>query len=469
MWKCAQHLLRPHNQRLLTTLVLRETAGNPGDAKLFVDEWAKSNADQSNQLAWLDFGGNKLSDAVMQSLADAVEALKRGMEGLLLSKPWRLGLGLGIWLWLSVGVWTRPWLGLGWGICLWLSVRGVGVWTRPLLAQRPCVCELMMGLVRNLGASLLVTRPWLGLGWGICLWLSVRGVVVWTRPLLAQRLLCVRVDDGAGAQSGRVTVVDHATLGRRQIRPGRQRQLWLLAGSRSQCGRPAQAVPARLHWPRHSVRIPSARTGVVVVSAYSSTNQPSQPTNATNPPTQPSQPTNQPTLQGASHNLQWLDLSHNRLDAAFLSSQIIATVSACVSCVLLLTWPIPSKAVSLKSLRVSDCGLSSELFAQIGTAIGTNQRLTGVELVVSGNPGLGVNAALVQQTVQKLHNVTRLDMRSCGLSFGCAKSVMDLVNTLLCSLEALFIGGVGIGQLKKPAQDTMTSMMGFAVGVTKAS
>ncbi len=156
-----------------------------------------------------------------------------------------------------------------------------------------------------------------------------------------------------------------------------------------------------------------------------------------------------PFVQGSTHCLTHLDISQNKVDAAFLSSQIIAN------------------SKTLRSLKISDCGLSSELFVQIGNAIAANTSLVDFQLVASNNP-LGSNAAIVVQALQKCQNITLLDLRGCGFAFSGAQLVLDSVNTLLVSLQSFFIGGVGIGQLKKATPEAIKSMMGFAASVAKA-
>ncbi len=156
-----------------------------------------------------------------------------------------------------------------------------------------------------------------------------------------------------------------------------------------------------------------------------------------------------PFVRGSTHCLTHLDISQNKVDAAFLSSQIIAN------------------SKTLQSLKVSDCGLSSELFVQIAAAIAANGSLSNFELVAANNP-LGANAAIVVQALQKCANVTHLDLRGCGFTFNGAQLVLDSVNTLLVSLQSFFIGGVGIGQLKKPTPEILQSMTQFANAVAKA-
>lgn len=157
-----------------------------------------------------------------------------------------------------------------------------------------------------------------------------------------------------------------------------------------------------------------------------------------------------PLVQTSSHNLVTLDVSQNKLDAAFLSSQVIASAAA------------------LRTLRVSDCGLSAELFDQIASAVGGNRKLSDFQLVASNNQSLGANVAVVTACLQKCQNVTRLDLRSCGFTFHAAQLVLDTVNTLLHSLRSVFIGGVGAGQLKKPGPETVQQMTGFGYAVSKA-
>lgn len=70
----------------------------------------------------------------------------------------------------------------------------------------------------------------------------------------------------------------------------------------------------------------------------------------------------------SSNCLTKLDISQNKIDASFLSSQIIAN------------------SRTLQSLKISDCGITSELFVPILTAISTNTALQNFQLIASGNP-----------------------------------------------------------------------------------
>lgn len=316
VWRGAAALVRGHNQRALTQLVLRDTNGDARDAKTFFEEWAKSNARQTNALTELDAGGNKLSDAA-SALCDAVEALKHSVTHLLL------------------------------GDC-GLSAAAVA--------------ELAIALSRNLGASLALHT----------LHLDGARFDVDANDSLAFWLGLVR---GGGAL----------------------RRLSLVG-----CG------------------------GLEMAAAF------------------------RPLVQGASHALEMLDVSENKVDAAFLASQVIGSATA------------------LSSLRVADCGLTAELLDQLCVALGANTRLSDVELVAARNAQLGANAALVTQSIQKCHNVTRLDLRSCGFTFHGAQLVLDAVNSLLRGLRAVFVGGVGAGQLKKPAADTVAQMTSFGNAVAKA-
>ena len=74
VWKAASLILRPKNNSTLTKLVIRDTNGDPKDAKVFWDLWtAAANA---NQISVLDVGGNKMPLDACQSMADALEVRK---------------------------------------------------------------------------------------------------------------------------------------------------------------------------------------------------------------------------------------------------------------------------------------------------------------------------------------------------------------------------------------------------------
>lgn len=316
VFKCATTLFRGQNQRTLTKLVLRDTSGDVKDARVFFEEWGKSNARADNQLCHIDVSGNKLGDAA-GAVADAIESLKRGVQILMFND------------------------------CGFNASN---------------VSDIATSLTRNLASSLTLTT------------------------------LCL----------------DHAKFDQDA---NDSFAFWL--GCARSCG---------------ALRKLSLRNcpGLEFASAF------------------------RPLVQGSTHNIQYLDLSQNKVDAAFLATQVIRSAQA------------------LQTLKLSECGLSSELFDVIGKALGANEVLIhGVEFVVSGNPALGSNAAAVQGCVQKCTNVTKLDLRSCGFSFAGAQLVLDCIVTLMPQLESFFIGGVGIGELKKPSPNTHTQMMGFATAASR--
>lgn len=155
-----------------------------------------------------------------------------------------------------------------------------------------------------------------------------------------------------------------------------------------------------------------------------------------------------PLIAGSTHCLTHLDLSQNKLDVGFLSSQILAN------------------SKTLNSLKVADCGITSELFVQIVNAISGNSSLINFELVASQNP-IGSNASIVVQSLQKCQNLVRLDLRSCGFTFHGAQLVLDAINTLLGNLRSVFVGGIGLGSLRKTTPDLINQMMGFAYALSK--